>query len=165
LRWLAVPDSGLLILGTTASVQEELDRHLTGTPPEQWLLQKLAHFDHRDLTWSIVRKFDRYDEMHPALGSLDPTFASLLQNADAFQFGIRYDRWVWFEFEVTSLSRATTDESSALPFRLSIDQENVTPSPVLSSNLGRGNIRGVIRLSKAQFERWLADSFVRSFRR
>jgi hypothetical protein len=166
LRWLAVPDSGLALLGTIASVREELDRYLNGATPEPWLTQRLAHFDRRDLTWCIVREFDRDDQMQYALRSLDPTFATLIRNADAFQFGIRYDRWVWFEYEATSFSRALTEEISSSRMPPLGGQEIGVPSQALFPERGGvSTLRGVIRLSKAQYERWLAEGSAHSLRR
>jgi hypothetical protein len=158
-RWLAVIDSTVALFGTISSVRQELDRHLAGSAVDPSLMQKLAHLRRDDVTWSVLRTVERNDEIEHALGSLDPVLASLIHDGDAFQFGVRYDRKVEVEYEITSPSSASAQANS----------NSLTHSPIGGNRKGSlllphqdmtgdsASVRGVVKVAMTRYKAWLVE--------
>jgi len=157
-RWLAVIDANIALLGTIATVQQELDRHLAHSAADPSLIQNLARLRRDDETWCVLAAFVHNYETRRALGSLDPTLADPAHDGDAFQFGIRYGRHVEFEYELTASSRSFAQAVSG-----SLSQSLAGPAKglaLLRAPYVTGNgtpMRGVIKLSRARYEAWLAE--------
>jgi hypothetical protein len=163
-RWLAVLDSNILLFGTTASVQQELDRHLAHSEPDPLLMQKLARLHRDDETWCVLSLPAQNVEIRNALWALDPKLADLVQKGDAFQFGIRYGRHIEFEYEVnTASSRDTQTISDSLAQTLVGPQatgSSLLPPPDM--NRDGASVHNVVRISRAQYDAWLAAVLARN---
>ena len=157
-RWLAVLDSDILLFGTVASVQRELDRHLNGSAADPSLLRKLARMRRDDQTWCVVHAPARSAEIRDALAGLDPKLEELAQDGDTVQFGIRYARHVEFEYAVTAASN-TAASAISNSFAQSL-AEQARGSSLLRSPDPTGDdntVRGVIKVSITRYKAWLAE--------
>jgi hypothetical protein len=110
-RWLAVLDSSVVVFGSVASTQLELDRYLAHSQTDESLLRRLARLRRKDQTWSILSAsvrtlsiFDRDLEIQDVLADLNPKLAEIAQSGNDFEFGLYYGRRVEFEYEVTFAS-------------------------------------------------------------
>lgn len=162
-RWLAVLDSDVLLFGTVASVEQELDRRVTGSTADPLLLSKLARLHSDDETWCILSTHLLNFQVQKALAAIDPHVAELAVGGDGFEFGVRNRKQVELEYEVTTASDSATHNttsslmqslagpgkgSSLLP---SIDTTNTTATG------GDKTVRGVIKIPPGLFLRWLYD--------
>jgi len=164
-RWLAVLDADVLLFGTVSSVQQQLDRYLAGGAADASLLRRLTHLRHDNQTWCVLSAPAENAEVQAAFAVLDPKLATLIQDADAFQFGIRYSRQVEFEYEVTAAS-ITSARSISGAFAQSlaggIHGLSMFSPPELN---GDNTARGVIKLSIRRYNAWLAELTARGLSR
>src|SRR5215469_12141974 len=97
-RWLAVLDSSVLVLGTVASVMEELDQRLNPAAPDPRLMQMLGALRRDDDAWSVVLGA-KNSGIREALTALSPDLAKLA-DAKVLRLGIRYAHSVEFEYAI-----------------------------------------------------------------
>jgi hypothetical protein len=146
-RWLVILDSGSLVFGTIP----------TTTGPS--LLQRLARMRSGEDTWCILNTPARNPEIKNALAALDPKLSELTEEGDSLQFGIRYGRHIEFEYEITTAAGSTARNiSNALA--QSIVGEPMTQSSLLTPQNSRDNVaieHGLVKVSRAQYGRWLND--------
>ena len=158
-RWLVILDSGTLVLGTIASVRREIDRSLAHSTTDPSLLQRLGRMRSGEDTWCILNTPARNPEIKNALAALDPKLSELTEEGDSLQFGIRYGRHIEFEYEITTAAGSTArNVSNALA--QSIVGEPMTQSSLLTSQNSRDNVaieHGLVKVSRAQYGRWLND--------
>ena len=146
-RWLAIPDSDILLFGSIVSVQQELDRHLARSPADPRLVARLARLRRDDETWSVLSLPACSPEIRDALAVIDPQLAAGLKDGDAFQFGIHYGRQVEFEYEATMASR---NARSAIPN--SLTHSLAGPElPFTYMSTDNNTVRGVIKV-------WITDT-------
>jgi hypothetical protein len=156
-RWLAMMDGKLAAFGTIRLVQQELDRYLDHSVADQALEQRLAHLRRDDATWCVAILPDHNSEIQSTFQILDSRLAELLRAGDTILFGIHYGRQVEFEYEV---GMASGGDSQA--YQRSLEQ-SVTQStgssllPVADLTKVDGGVRGVLKVSKARYESWLAE--------
>jgi len=163
IRWLAVPDSEILLFGSAASVQQELDRYLTRSVADPKLVARLARLRRDDETWSVLSLPVMSPEIREALAIIDPQLAARLTDGDAFQFGIRYGKHVEFEYEITTASSSATHSISDLLARSLAGPER--GSALLNSSdtaTEDHTARGVIKVSMARYNAWLTEVAARS---
>jgi hypothetical protein len=158
-RWLAIFEPNVVIFGTIASVQQELDRHLAGSVPDSSLLQRLGRLRREDETWCLLASAARSAEIRNALEAVDPRLAALVQNGGGFQFGIHFGGHVEFEYEVTPSSGA-----NAQVVGHSLGQSLAGPGAGASSfsarpdtTAGGDSVHGVVQLSKNRYDAWLKE--------
>jgi hypothetical protein len=157
-RWLAVIDSSVALFGTRFSVQQELDRHLAGSPVDPSLMQKLARLRHDDAAWSVLGMFNGNDGIEHALGSLDPILANLIHDGNSFQFGVRYGRKVEVEYEVTVPSSASTPATSNFAQSLVAgNRKGSSLLPRLDLAGDRASLHGVVKVAMTRYAAWLAE--------
>jgi hypothetical protein len=159
-RWLAVIDSSVALFGTRLSVQQELERHLAGSPVDPSLMQKVARMRRDDATWSILEVFRRNDEIEHALGSLDPILAKLLHDGKSFQLGIRYGRKVEVEYAgtVPSSVSAPAISNSSLQFLTGEDRKGSSLLPGIEHLAeDRAFVRGVVKIEMTRYAAWMAQ--------
>ena len=155
-RWLAILDSDVLLFGTVASVQQEMDRYLSGSAADPLLARRLASMRPDDQTWCVLSVSPaRNPEIWGALRAFDAKMAELAEHADAFQFGIRYGRQVELEYQATTAAIRTIS-NSLFP--------SVTGSKPGTSLLPGADIdgdprteRGVIKFSMGRYNAWLTE--------
>jgi hypothetical protein len=157
-RWLAMMDSKLAVFGTPALVQQELDRYRSHSVPDPLLERRLSQLRHDDVSWCVATLPEGDDEIRPIFRALDSKFAELLRIGDTVEFGIRYGRQVEFEYEVNLASGSNAEaipRSFAEP--ITTGSENAV-IPVSTFNRVDGGVRGVLKVSKARYESWLAEA-------
>lgn len=163
-RWLAVIDSTVALFGTRLSIQQELERHLAGSPVDPALTQKLARMRRDNEAWSILEVLKRNDTIEQALGSLDPILARLLHDGNSFQCGVRYGRKVEVEYEVTvpSSVSASAISSSFMPSSVGENRKGSSLLPRIEGLAeDRAFVRGVVKIAMTRYAAWLAQ-FARS---
>jgi len=157
-RWLAIPDSSVLLFGSVASVQEELDRHLDRSTPDPRLVAKLARLRRDDNCWNVLFPLAWTSELREALAVLNPRLAELLSDGDVLQFGIHYGRQVEFEYEVTTTSRQTALAMSAsLTEALSGLEKESALFQSTDAITEENTVRSTIKVSIARYNTWLTD--------
>ena len=157
-RWLAVIEPDIAIFGTVTMVRNELERHLAHSVADPVLMRKLARLRRDDAAWCILAAFVHNYETRRALGSLDPMLADPAHDGDAFQFGIHFGRHVEFEYEITPASTACTRIiSDSLPQSLAGLKKESTLIPLADAMSGCNPIQGVIKVSIARYNAWLAE--------
>jgi hypothetical protein len=158
-RWLVILDSGTLVLGTIASVRREIDRSLAHSTTDPSLLQRLARMRSGEDTWCILITPARNPEIKNALAALDPKLSELTEEGDSLQFGIHYGRHIEFEYEITSAAGSSARNiSNGLP--QSIVGLPITHSSFLMPQYSREKVateHGLVKVSRAQYGRWLDD--------
>lgn len=163
-RWLTILDSNVAILGTMASVREELDRYLDGSPADPLLQQKLARLHSDDDTWCVVENFVRNADVQLALSLLDTNLAALTEDGDSFQFGIHFGRRVRFEYEIT---RASGDSPKTIFVSLvrSLAGQGTKKSALMPTSETTGNglsERSEVEVSRARYETWIEEVSARA---
>jgi hypothetical protein len=157
-RWLAVMDSKLALFGTMDIVRQELDRYMAHSVADPALERRLAHLRRDDATWCVATLPDRNSEIKAVFKMLDARLAELLRAGDTIQFGVRYGRYVEFEYEV---GMAPGLDSEVLQRSL---EPSVTaskegpPLPVADLMRVESGVRGVLKVSKSRYEAWLAKA-------
>jgi hypothetical protein len=158
-RWLAVIDSKVALFGTMFSVQQELDRHFTGSAVDPSLMQKLDRLRRDDATWSILGMFKFDDEIEHALGSLDPILATLVHAGTSFLFGVRYGKKIEVEYEgtVPSGESPQTFANSSMESLVAGNLKgfSLLLHPDLTAE--RASVRGVIKVAMDRYAAWLAE--------
>jgi hypothetical protein len=155
-RWLAIPESSILLFGSIASVQQELDRHLDRSPVDPRLVARLARLRRDDNSWCVLSLLTWTSDIRHSLAAISPKLADLLKDGDTLQFGIHYGRQVEFEYEVT-----TDSSHTALAMLASLTQSfaGLEKEPALlrsTDAISEGNtVHGIIKVSMARYNAWL----------
>jgi hypothetical protein len=164
-RWLAVLDSSVVVFGTAASTQLELDRHLSRSRPDGSLLRRLGRLRSKDQTWCLLRISSRAlsvltgnQEIHNALTELNPELAELAQSAKELGFGMYYGRKVEFEYEV-ALDKTATGPFGPDSFRQSPAKPPGSASllPALNATGDANSRHGLIAISISRYKAWLSE--------
>ena len=157
-RWLAIPDSSVLLFGSVASVQQELDRHLDRSPADPRLVAKVARLRRDDNCWSVLSLLTWTSDIREALTALNPKLAELLKDGDTLQFGIHYGRQVEFEYEVTTASSHTALTMSALLTQSLTGPEKESALFRSTDAINEGNtVHSTIKVSMARYNAWLTE--------
>jgi hypothetical protein len=164
-RWLAIPDSSLLFFGSTASVQQELDRHLDRSPADPRLVARLARLRRDDQTWCVLSLLTWTSDIRDSLAAFNPKLADLLKDGDTLLFGIHYGRQVEFEYEVTTASSHTTLAMSASRTQSFAGLEKGSTLFRSTDAISEGNpIHNVIKVPMARYNAWLTEVLTREKR-
>jgi len=164
-RWLVIPEPDVLLFGSIKSVQQELDRYLTRSSIDPRLAARLSRLQSEDATWSVLSMPAWSPEIRSALAVIDPELAAGLKDGDAFQFGIRYGRRVEFEYEITTASvTAPRSISDSLTQSLAGPEKGSSLLPTSDTTVDNTTVRGVIRISMARYNAWLAEISAQSRR-
>ena len=158
-RWLVFIGSSTAIFGTVASVEEEIGRSLAGSPPDAAILQRLARLQHDDEEWSLLPAVVHGTAVLYQLRLLDQSLANLAEAGGSLAFGIHYGRHVELEFAIDLHSKSDT---TSLPDPVSqpvpgLHNQESLLSPGLST-IGDPVAHRVLKLSKTQFENWMAQA-------
>jgi hypothetical protein len=157
-RWLAMMDSHLALFGTMPIVQQEIDRYLVRSPADPSLERKLTRLRRDDDVWCVAKLPDHNEEIQSIFKLLDSRLAELLQAGDTIQLGVHYGRRVEFEYEVGMGSSPRPETvSRTLMQSLTAPQPNEASAlPAANVSRSEGGVRGVLKVSKAQYEAWTA---------
>jgi hypothetical protein len=164
-RWLAILDSTVLVFGSVATTQIELNRYLLQNHADESLLRRLARLRSKDQTWCLlfasvqnVASLTPGHEIHDMLARFSPELADLAQFGSELEFGVHYGRRVDFEYEVTFASAGisrTGPDSFRPPSLGSAKNESVLPT--LNTTVGAKAIHGQIAVSNSRYREWLAQ--------
>jgi hypothetical protein len=157
-RWLALPDSNVLLFGSIVSVRLELDRYLARSQTDASLLRQLAHLRSKDETWCVLSAPLRNGEIARALAAVNPALAELARSGDAFEFGLHYGRGVEFEYDATvastEASRPGMDSHRQAPVE---PASSASLMPVLNTAVGAHSLHNIIEVSMSRYKAWLAE--------
>jgi hypothetical protein len=157
-RWLAIPEPAVLLFGSIASVQQELDRYQVRSSVDPRLAARLSRLRRNDATWCVLSPPAWSPEMRNALAVIDPEMAAELKDGDAFQFGIHYGRYVEFEYEVAGNSgTATRSISNTLTQSLVGPEAGLALLPPIDRSTGNNTVHGIIKVSMTRYNAWLAE--------
>jgi hypothetical protein len=157
-RWLAIPEPDVLLFGSIVSVKQELDRYLTRSSVDLRLAGRLNRLRRDNATWSVLSLSAWSPEIRSAIAVIDPELAAGLRDGDAFQFGIRYGRHVEFEYEImTASATATRAISDRLTQSLTGPEIGWSLLPPPNITVDSNTVHGVIKVSMARYNAWLAE--------
>jgi hypothetical protein len=162
IRWLAIPASGILLFGSIAIVQQELDRYLARSATDPSLVERLARLRRDPDTWTVLSPLAWTPEIRRTLASIEPKLA-YLKDGDTLQFGIHYGRQVEFEYEVTTTSPAAAQTISESLTRSLAGLEEGSELLLTGDTIVDGNTaHGIVKVSMARYNAWLAKVSSRS---
>ena len=162
-RWLVLIGSSTAIFGTVASVEEEIARSLAGLPPDAAILQRLACLQRDDEEWSLLPVVGHGTAVSYQLRLLDPRLAELAENGDSLAFGIRHGRRVELEFVVnfnSNFDAMPLSDSVPAPSADLRNHESLLSSRSDPSRVGDRVEHRVLKLSKSQFQKWVAQASI-----
>jgi hypothetical protein len=154
-RWLAFPESDIVLFGSITAVQQELDRYLAHSAPDPRLLATLSGLRHDDQIWTLLSPPAWDQQIRSALAVINPQLAADLRDGDALRFGIRFGQQVEFEYAVTRATEAASSEVSDSLMQPIARQGNglsLLPSP-------DNNVHGIIKFSMARYNALLAQIY------
>ncbi len=156
-RWLVVPTSDLVLFGTTASVQQELDRFRNHSATDPSLKRKLNRIRPGVQTWSIL-SIPIENRISTILAPLSPQLANLSRKGATFQLGIHYGRRVEFEFELAADSAEDT-RVMAESLTRSLTGPAKRARLVYGTNVtdDHRTVHGVVKVSMARYKVWFAE--------
>jgi hypothetical protein len=161
-RWLAMIDSNVMLFGSITMVKQELDRYLSHSVAELFLVQKLARLRSDDDSWCVLIPLASSNEMRSALELLDAGLADSLQglqDGDTFEFGIRYRRRVEFDYAFNTPSSVDA-EAVSKSFERSLSGTEAKESSRLSAfgaSQTDGVVHGAVKVSRARYVAWVAE--------
>jgi hypothetical protein len=163
-RLLALIDSNVAIFGTITLVKQELDRYLSRSVADPFLVQKLARLRRDDDTWCVLTRPVSSNEIRSVLEAVGATLADQLQEGGTFEFGIHYGRRVEFEYELNTPASVGA-ESLSLSLAHSLAGPDVTESSrLVTSPPSRtdGVVQGALKVSRARYDAWVAEVVARA---
>lgn len=156
-RLLVIIHSRLAIFGTPSSVQQEIDRYLSGTAADASIIQKLSQLRNENETWCLISSLLLDAEILQVLRNLDPSFGEIDKNSDTLLFGIRYGRQIEFEYVVIARPGPQAEPVSNPPAERMFNPADGSLS-LTSSGMAPGNgPRRVVKISRVRYDKWLAN--------
>ena len=150
LRWFAIPDQGIAIFGSVASVQRELDRWLANSPIDPELQERLGRLDDRDETWCLLPAPKPGGLVASILRKLDARLGALADEGRSIQYGIRFGRNV----EITASNNPATQASWNTPDKPPVSDS--IASSFLSGSSEPVTSRTVrVKIRQQTYENWL----------
>jgi hypothetical protein len=161
-RWLAIPESSILLFGSIASVQLELDRHLDRSPADPRLVARLSRLRRDNNSWCVLSLLTWTPDIRDSLAALNPKLTELLKDGDTLQFGTHYGRQIEFEYEITTPSTEGTRRISDSPSQSLAELEKGSALLRFTDAITEGNtVRGVTKVSTARYNAWLREILAR----
>jgi len=152
LRWLAIPDEGIAIFGSVASVERELDRWIGNTPTDPELLARLNRLDPRDETWCLLPAPRPGGPVAKILGKLDARLEELAEEGRSIQYGVHIGKNV-----VTTASNNPRTEARSRPRSDRLGIESIPLSSFFSGSSNAVVSRTVrVKIRRQTYETWLA---------
>ena len=155
-RLLAIIDSRLAIFGTAPSVRQEIDQYLDGTGADSAVVKEISSLQNQDETWCLISSLALGVEVPRMLKTLDPAFGQMDVTSGRLLFGIRYGRQIEFEYEADLSPSLATSVAFSGPRTTELFQPAKYRSPTSAVESGR-RVRRVVRISRAHYQRWLAN--------
>ena len=150
IRWLAVVDSSLLLFGSAASVQLELDRKLIPGTVDPELARMVTGLRRDDDAWSVVFSVRKEPAIRSLLTALNPELARVAAEG-TLRFGIHYGRMIEFEYAVEPSLDSGDQGVSDLVGSFEPSKGPASFSLFASPQIDRTN--GVIRRKSESFKR------------
>jgi hypothetical protein len=159
LRWFTVISTDVVLFGTVATVQQELDRHLAGSKSDDSLVQKLSRLRQDDDTWCSLSIPGQSEAILRVLGVLDPELAASMEQGGSFQFGIRTNWRVEFEYEIAPFSGSVASGlSTSLAKSLAgSGVKTYSRLPRMDIAQSESHLHGVVKVSRPRYDAWLAE--------
>jgi hypothetical protein len=163
-RWLAMIDSDVTLFGSITMVKQELDRYLSRSVADPFLVQRLARLRADDDTWCVLTRHVYSDTIGAVLELLDAKLADSLQDGDTFLFGIHYGRRVEFEYEFNTPRSVGADAVSRSLVQSLAGQDVADTSQFSASAVGRNDrvVHGALKVSRARYDAWLEEVTARA---
>lgn len=163
-RWLAMIDSDVTLFGTIAMVKQELDRYLSGSAADPFLVQRLTRLRRDDDTWCVLARHVCSDKIGAVLELLDAKLADSLQVGDTFEFGIHYGRRVEFEYEFDTSRRVGADAVSRSLVQPLAGRDVTDSSQFSASTVSQSDrvVHGALKVSRARYDAWLEEVAARA---
>ena len=162
-RWLAILDSTVLLFGSVATTQIELNRYLLQNHADESLLRRLARLRSKDQTWCLlsasvqtVASLTPGHEIRDLLAKLSPELADLAESGSELEFGVHYGRRLDFDYEVTLASaRASRVGSDSLRMPPVEPASSASLLPNLNTTGDANTLHGLITVSMSRYKWWL----------
>ena len=164
-RILVIVHSHLALFGTVASVTKEIDRYLDGVPPDSTILQRLGRLRDRDDSWCLIAAPALGPRGSQAFETLDPTLGDMIRRSSAFQYGMRFGRQVELDYDFNVPAIPNPDRISDPQIQAPVGEfinASSFSAPLSTATEDGANLRGVLRISRSRYDRWLADVSTRN---
>jgi hypothetical protein len=164
-RWLAVLNSTVLLFGSIATTQTELNRYLLQRHADESLLNRLDRLHSKDQTWCLLSatvqtlpSLARGLEIHDVLAKLSPELAEFAQSGSELEFGVHYGRRVDFEYEVTFASAGASRIGSDGVRPPTVERaKSESLLPALNTTLYAKAVHGQVVVTMSRYKAWLAQ--------
>jgi hypothetical protein len=139
-------------------VQEELIRYLAGSPADLPLMLRLSHLRSTDQSWCVLSPtvFNR-EIVRRTLAALDPKIGQPDHVDGGLIMGIHFDKGVVIEYEIVPNSAHSEDRLQTEPRDSPTLQPDMSPLASHFFRTSSFNFHKVIRLSKRQYEQFIAQ--------
>jgi hypothetical protein len=163
-RWLAIIDSKIAIFGTISLVKQELDRYLSRSVADPFLVQRLGRLRADDDTWCVLTRHVYGDTIGDVLELLDAKLADSLEDGDTFLFGIHYGRRVEFEYEFDTPRSVGADAVSRSLVQSLAGRDVTDSSQFAASTVSQSDrvVHGALKVSRARYDAWLEEVAARA---
>ena len=158
-RWLAILDNRLALLGTPPMVQQALHRRKTASEPDAILVQRLKRLPSDVSAWDVL---ESSVTSQGDLLQLSPAWLHLLQGTDVLVVGLHFGSRVRVDFAAIAADREAVriqPDDFAQVFGLPAPSGGFTSvlpgDPQNPANLSdRHGVTGSVAMTTEQFERW-----------
>lgn len=156
-RWLAILDNRIGILGTPYLVQSALHRFLTHADIDMPLMERLSQLRRDDTSWNVMlwapRVLKNYSAEPPG------AWGRLMEGAEVVMVGARFGSKVCIDFTVHATDRGTEffkTKAAAFGEVFGLSPQTGAPQPRGLSDVSfeSNRVQGSIKLSWEQYEEW-----------
>jgi hypothetical protein len=157
-RLFAVIDSHLVIFGSPASVEQEIQRYTARSQPDSSLVQRLQRLRRNTDTWCLLAGHAHNGLVQKIFAGFNPELANVLEKSGALEYGIHHaSSKVEFEYE-TSDSPVFDSENGPEPGTLFMTVSNGGASTFVARERGSGEnqtAHGIVKVATARYEAWM----------
>ena len=154
-RLLGIIDSRYLLLGSVASVEQEIGRYLNGSRPDISIIKRLQRLQRGADSWSLLSPVRFSSYLREVLSQLAPELGSVGEHSCAFEFGIRYG---WSRVEVEYSFNSICDSDSENRAEATIGKDPFWPGAGRSfapAPAGTGDLSRRINVPRTRYDAWL----------
>jgi hypothetical protein len=150
--WLAVPQSGVALLGSPSAVESALDRYLRPVAGDPFIVQRLRSISGHDAAWSSIMLDSSQVESHLNLHGDADVIYPCLRHVRELVLGFRPGSDVKIDMRTTSDTNQDADESLACIRTVLFN--NRTPSVRISFTSGNQHTL-LATLPRDAYDRWI----------
>jgi hypothetical protein len=158
-RWFVILGLHLALFGTVASITQEIDRYLDGTPPDSTILQRLARLRDQDDSWCLIAAPALGARGSQAFGVLDPALGDMIRRSRAFQYGIRFGRRVELDYDFNAPTISNPNKISDPQIQTPVAQTinaSLFSAALSHATEDDANLSGMVKMSRSRYDKWLA---------